>query len=214
MLSDPSGTPGPSARPGLLCLAHVADRVLVHGGDAREMPRLEGREGDGQVVAQLKPGEAAEVGEAFTFFLSHVIAVGQIHRCDRRVPPSTAGLVARDRGDRVPDVVMVMDRIECFLLRAVRAARAQARPQQRGIEDRLLRRCVQFKEHRQPVPHRAQSSRVGRVNLLQDREAPTLFVMVVEDQLGYVHGALLAPAANLRVCPCEGRRNVDRLDAQ
>jgi len=47
--------------------------------------------GDGQVMALLQPGEAAEVGQALAFFLSHVIAVGQVRRRDGGEPAVTAG---------------------------------------------------------------------------------------------------------------------------
>src|ERR1022692_3514849 len=182
----------PAGRLGLLlCLSHVGGRVLVHRGDAGEVLRLEGREGDGQIVAQLELGETAEVGEAFAFFLGHVITVGQIHRGDRGVPFITTDLMAHDRGDRIPDVVVVVDRVEGFVLDAIRTARAHPYLQQFGVKDLLLRRGVQFEERRQPFPHRAQSSSVGTADLFQDRKEPALFVMVVEDQLGNVHGALL-----------------------
>ena len=59
--------------------------------------------------------------------------------------------------------------------------------QQRGIEDRLLRRRVQFQERAQPRPHRRQRSGVRAPDLLQDREQPPLLVMIVKDQLGDVH---------------------------
>ncbi len=177
------------------------------------MPRLEGREGDGQIVAQPEPGETAEVGEAFALFLSHVIAIRQIHGGDRGIPLAAAGLVARDCGDRVPDVVVIVDRVECFLLDAARAASARPRLQQRRVEDLLLRRGVQFKERRQPCPDGTESSGVATIDLLQDREEPALFVMVVEDQLGYVHEALQASMANLQAILSMGSRSATVLTA-
>jgi hypothetical protein len=72
----------------------------------------------------------------------------------------------RGRGDRVPDVVVIVYRVECLLLGTVPAAGAQADPQQRRVEDLLLRRGVQFKEGRQPGPDRAERSGVGPVDLL------------------------------------------------
>src|SRR5208282_968612 len=47
-----------------LHLAHVGGRVFVHDGDSGEVPRLEGGEGDGELMAALQPGQAAEVGQA------------------------------------------------------------------------------------------------------------------------------------------------------
>src|ERR1700680_3909314 len=95
-----------------LCLAYVGGRVLVHDGDSGEVPRLEGGEGDGELVALLQPGQAAEVGQALPFLLGHVIAVGQDRRADGGEPLVGADLMARDFGDGVPDLVVVVDGIE------------------------------------------------------------------------------------------------------
>jgi hypothetical protein len=75
----------------LLRLTYVAFRIPVDSRDASEVPRLEEGEGDGQVMALLQPGEAAEVGQALAFFLGHVIAVGQVRRGDGREPAVAAG---------------------------------------------------------------------------------------------------------------------------
>jgi len=49
-----------------------------------------------------------------------------------------------------------------------------------------------LEEHRDPVPQRRQHPGVGPIDLLQDREQPALFMMVIQDQLGNVHGPLLS----------------------
>src|SRR5271166_6899003 len=95
-----------------LRLAHVGGRVFVHDGDSGEVPRLEGGEGDGELMAALQPGQAAEVGQALAFLFGHVIAVGQVHRADGAEPLVGADLTAHDFGDRVPDLVVVVDGIE------------------------------------------------------------------------------------------------------
>src|SRR6185312_6540022 len=172
-----------------LRLPDVLLGVLVHRRDARDVPGLEGGEGHRQPVAQLEPGAAAEVGEALALFLGHVVAVGHVHRGDRRKPLAGARLVPGDRGDRVPDVVVVVDRIQRFRLGARRAARADAHRQQLGVEDRLLGGGVHLEERGQPGPYRFEGAGVGGVDLLEDREEPALFVVVVQDQLGDVQGS-------------------------
>jgi hypothetical protein len=67
-------------------------------------------------MASLQPGQAAEVGQALAFLLGHVIAVGQVRRADRGEPLVGADLMAGDFGDRVPDLVVVVDRIEGLFL--------------------------------------------------------------------------------------------------
>ncbi len=79
------------------------------------------------------------------------------------------------------------DRVEGLVFRGAAAPGLDAHPQQRGVEDLLLRRGVQLEERGQPAPDRTQGVRVGPVDLLQDREEPALLVMVVEDQLSDVH---------------------------
>src|SRR5690348_1800470 len=122
----------------LFRLTDVTFRILVDRGDAREVPRLESGEGNGQVMALLQPGEAAEVGQALAFFLGHVIAVGQVRRGDGGEPGVAAGLVLGDLGNRVPDVVVVADGVQGLSLCPGPLPRGQAHLQQRGIEDRLL----------------------------------------------------------------------------
>ena len=95
-----------------------------------------------------------------------------------------------DASDRVPDVVVVPDRVEGLVFRGPGPPGLHTHPQQRRVEDLLLRRGVQLEERGQPVPDGAQGLGVGRVDLLQDREQAALLVMVVEDQLSDVHRML------------------------
>ena len=180
MLRDPP-------RGARLDLAHVGDRIFVHDRNSGEVPRLEGGEGDRELMAALQPGQAAEVGQALAFLLGHVIAVGQVRRTDGGEPIVGADLMARDFGDRVPDLVVVMDGVEGLSLHPGRPVCGQAYLQQGGVEDLLLGRRVQLEEHGQPVPYRGQHPGIRAVDLLQDRELPPLLVVVIENQLGNVH---------------------------
>jgi len=94
--------------------------------------------------------------------------------------------------DRVPDVVVVSDGVERLALDPGRPPRRQAHLQQRRIEERFLGRRVQFEERRQPSPHCGQHLGVRAADLLQDREQPSLLVMVVKDQLGDIHRPILS----------------------
>jgi hypothetical protein len=147
-------------------------------------------------VAALQAGQPAEVGQALALLLGHVVAVGQVGRADRGEPGVAADRVPRHLGDRVPDLVVVVDGVEGLSLDPGGAARGQAHPQQLRIEDLLLRGRVQLEERRKPGPQRGQHLGLGAADLLQDRELPALLVVVVEDQLGDVHG------------PSRGRRRV------
>ena len=82
--------------------------------------------GDGQVMALLQPGEAAEVGQALAFFLDHVIAVGQVRRRDGGEPAVAVGPVPGDLGDRVPDVIVVADGVQALSLCRGQCCPAQA----------------------------------------------------------------------------------------
>ena len=170
-----------------LRLADVSGRVLVHGLDTREVPRLVGGEGHRKVVALLQPGQAAEIGQALAFLFGHVVAVGQVRPGDSLVPGVAANRVPRDLRDRVPDVVVITDGVQGLVLHARRPLRGDAHAQQRGIEELLLRRRVQLEEDRQPSPDGGQRSDVRPVDLLDDREQPALLMMIVKDQLGDVH---------------------------
>src|SRR5690348_16893305 len=118
----------------LLRLADVAFRIAVDGRDAGEVARLEGGEGNSEVMALLQPGETAEVGQALAFFLGHVIAVGEVRRGDGGEPVAAAGPVGGHLGDRVPDVIVVADGVQRLPLCPGAPARGQADSQQRGIE--------------------------------------------------------------------------------
>jgi hypothetical protein len=78
---------------------------------AGEVRGLEGGESDGQVVTQLQPGVAEEVGEALALLLAHVVAVGLVRLGDGVISILAADPMARDRGGRVADIVVVGDRV-------------------------------------------------------------------------------------------------------
>src|SRR5262249_7868654 len=84
----------------------------------------------------------------------------------------------------------VMDGVDRFRLGAADGARGHAQPEQLGVEDLLLGGGMDFEERGQPPPYRLQSPGVGAVDLLQDGEEAALLVIVVQDQLGDVHGFL------------------------
>jgi len=138
-------------------------------------------------VAFLKPGQPAEIGQPFAFLFSHVVAVGQVGARDGRVPLVTADRVPGHVRDRVADVVVVVDGVQGFVLYFSSPLPGDPDPQQRGIEDRLFRRRVQFEERAQSSPHGGQRAGVRPVDLFQDREQPPLLVMIVKDQLGDIH---------------------------
>src|SRR5262249_39922616 len=71
-----------------------------------------------------------------------------------------------------------------------------------GVEDLLLGGGVHLEEHGQPRPDRLEGAGVGRVDLLQDREEPALFVVVVQDQLGDAQGS--PPFGSLAYARCPG----------
>ena len=114
--SDPSG-PAATPRPrDPLRLPDVPSGSLSTAG-TRRVPGLEGGEGHRQPVAQLEPAAAAEVGEAprsssamWSPFATFTAATAATTRWRRRVPG--------DRGDRVPDVVVVVDRVHRLRLGA------------------------------------------------------------------------------------------------
>jgi hypothetical protein len=138
-------------------------------------------------VALLQPCHAAEIGQPLPFLFSHMVAVGQVGARDSRVPAVTTDRMARHVRDRVPDVVMVVDGVQGFILHLAPAPPRDPGLQQRGIEDRLLRCRVQFEERGQPAPYGGQRADVRPVDLFQDREQPPLLVMIVKDQLGDIH---------------------------
>jgi hypothetical protein len=48
---------------------------------------------------------------------------------------------------------------------------------------------VYLEECGEPIPHSAKSGGIGAVDLFEDREEPPLLLVVIEDQLGDVHGS-------------------------
>ena len=142
-------------------------------------------------MASLQPGQAAEIGQALAFFFGHVVAVGQVRGGHGRVPVIAAYRVPRGFRDRVPDLVVVVDGVQGLTFDPRLSPRGDPDLQQLGVEDRLLRRRVHLEEGRQPSPDRGQRLGVRPVDLLDDREQPTLLVMIVKDQLGDVHRVML-----------------------
>jgi hypothetical protein len=116
-----------------------------------------------------------------------VLAVGLVRRGDGGEPALAADAVARDLGDGVADLVVVLDRVLGLGAGARLAAGAGADAQQRGIEVALLGFGVDFEERRQPPPDHAQRIDVGAVDLLEHGEEAALLVVIVEDELGDVH---------------------------
>ena len=86
----------PVAASGLLVRFDVGLRILVDRRHAGEVARLEGREGDRELVAQREIGVAAKVGEALALLFAHVLAVRLVGAGDGREP----GVAARARGER------------------------------------------------------------------------------------------------------------------
>ena len=100
--------------------------------------------------------------------------------------------MASHLGDRVPDLVVVADRVQRLCLGTGLPHGHQPYLQQRRIEDRFLGGGVQLEEDPQPLPYGGQSRRVRPADLLQDREQPSLLVVVIEDQVGDVHSSPLS----------------------
>jgi hypothetical protein len=61
--------------------------------------------------------------------------------------------------------------------------------QQFRVEDLFLGGGVHLEKRGEPRPDSTQSRGVGAVDLFQDREQPPLLMVVIEDQLGDVHGS-------------------------
>jgi hypothetical protein len=96
----------------------------------------------------------AEVGETFAFLLRHVIAVRQVHTGDCIEPFAAAHDVLSDQGDGVPDVVVIMDRVDRLRLSASNGARGHPHPEQLGVEDLLLGGGMHLQERGQACPDR------------------------------------------------------------
>jgi len=149
-------------------------------------------------VPLLQPGQPPEVGQALAFLFGHVIAVGHVRAGDGRVPVIAANRMPRGLRDRVPDLVVVADGVQGLVLHPGLAARGDPDPKKGGVEDRLLRCRMHLEEGGQPTPYGCQRLGIGPVDLLQDREQPSLLVMIVKDQLGDVHDPPTAPASAAR----------------
>ncbi len=69
---------------------------------------------------------------------------------------------------------------------------------------------MQFEERGQPPPDGGQHPGLGAVDLLQDREQPPLLMMVIEDQLGDVHGPSTAARFGSTGMPSGADHNAPR----
>ena len=92
----------------------------------------------------------------------------------------------RGLGDRVPDLVVVLDRVLRLALGALGVPAARADLQQPRVEELLLGLGVHLEQDRQPLPDRGESGRVVG-ELVEQRERPPLLVVLGQDQLGDVH---------------------------
>ena len=155
---------------------------------------LEGGELDRQIMPRIDVGVDAEIGQALAFLLAHMFGVDDIGLAHCLEPGLGADLVALDRLDRVPQLVVVLDGVLglAFDRAVLCVVGAIALFQQLGIEEPLLGLGVHVQKGRQPAPNLGQRIRILGIDLFDDRKQPTLFGMVVEDQLGDVHRALRA----------------------
>src|SRR4051794_36317997 len=93
-------------------LGHVGLRVLVLRDDApRGVLVLVDDELDGDVVPRLQVGVLPEVDQVLALLFGHVVAVGLVRLADGLPPAIGADLVLRGLGDRVADLVVVLDRV-------------------------------------------------------------------------------------------------------
>src|SRR5450631_331075 len=168
----------------------VACRILVFGVDAAGVLRLEGGKGNGDLVAKLPVGVMAEVGEVLPLLLSHVIAVGLLCLGDGLPPVLATDRVLRRLLDGVADLVVVLDHVGDLFGSAVLSAGAGPDLEKVWIEQPLLSLGVHLESDTQACPDGVERIGVGSVDVVQVREHAPLLLMVVEDDVGDVHGYL------------------------
>lgn len=142
---------------------------------------------DGDVVTFGQVGVATEVGKIVTFLFRHVVAVGDPGRSNAFPPVLTSHGMRVGLGDRVADLVVVLDGIFGFVVGAILAFRALAQAQQRGIEVMFFGFGVNLEQDGELPPHCAKPFGVGAVDLVEGGEHSPLFVVLIQDNLGDVH---------------------------
>ncbi len=142
-------------------------------------------------MPRLQVRVQTEVGQPLPLLLAHVLGVDDVGRADRVEPGATADRVRGHGLHRVAQLVVIRDGVLGLALdgAVLGVIGAFAQFQQGGIEMPLLGLGVGVQKGRQPPPDRLQRLDIIRADLLDQREQPALFGVVVQNQLGDVHGA-------------------------
>src|SRR5438270_5949760 len=98
----------------------------------------------------------AEIGQALALLFGHVIAVRLVGRCDGVEPCGRARFEFVHLCSRVPDLIMVLDRIASFFGRTY-VVRAASDLEQFGIEEAFLRQRMRVEQDAKSRPESLQS---------------------------------------------------------
>ena len=160
------------------------------------------QEVDADLVTQFEARLLTEVGQVLTLFLGHVVGVRDVGLDDGLPPVFRPGRGGVRALDGVAQQVVVVDRVLDLLVVALGVCAAGADLDEFGVEVQLLCLSVQLEEDAQLAPQRGQTVGVVARPLLEHGERASLSGVLLQDDLGDVHGYLreTAPESGA-VCP-------------